>query len=222
MFCVLGDLGSTTARSGATLEASAVLLLVSDGPAGGTSILVASADAPSFVVLGGDTEEGFARLRGGAIVYGMPETYQALPRDMVRGHERVLEIWPDRFRSAHMDRSGSLFGASPDDLLVPVREDGTPFDRIRVPIPSLGRPAYLEFAREAAPRDALFYRLVGEARAGEGYICPYCGKLCEQKEPHTAAHGVAGHANTGALAGQAEAAPHPALPGEPEGRGARV
>jgi hypothetical protein len=207
---------------GTVLNASAVLQLVSEGPAGDTSILIDSADAPSFVVLGADTQEGFARLRAGAIVYGMPETYRALPRDMVRDHERVLQVWPDRFLPASIDRSGSLFGVKPEKLLVPVREDGLPYDRIRVPIPSLETPALLEFAFDGRLDAGLAYRLVGEAKERDGYICPYCGRLCERKEPHTAAHGVAGHARSGAITGEVQIVGHEQPAGqEPEPHGAR-
>ena len=55
--------------------------------------------------------------------------------------------------------------------------------------------------------DVLEYRLDGEARFGDGYICSYCGRLCAQKEPHTAAHGVAGHTHAGVPAGQDQEPP---------------
>jgi hypothetical protein len=198
------DQDSDMPATDAVMDVSVVLLLVTDGPAADTSILIAAPDAPSFVVLGGDTEEGFARLRSGAVVYGMPETYQALPRDMVRDHGRVLEVWPERFLPARLDHSGSLFGANPEKLLVPVRENGKPFDRVRVPIPSLEKPSVLEFALSSSIPSGLDYRLAGPARERAGYICSYCGRLCEQKEPHTAAHGVAGHVRSGAVPGQVD------------------
>ncbi|HEY8281574.1 MAG TPA: hypothetical protein VIG28_03750 [Leifsonia sp.] len=180
------------------LEASAILLLVSDGPAGGTSVVIDTPTAPPFVVLGNDTEEAFARLRRGAIAYGMPETYQALPRDMVSDDHALLVVGAG-FRYAQVDRSGSLFGTTDEKILMPLDPDGRPYDRVRIPIPSLDRPAYLEFELVVdSPRTA-DYRLAGDARFGEGYICTYCGKLCPQKEPHTAAHGVGGHVRAGAV-----------------------
>ncbi len=191
----------TTDREPVTvLTASAVLLLVSDGPAGGTSVVIDAPHAPSFVVLGNDTEEAFARLRRGAIAYGMPETYQALPRDMV-GEEGMLHVGSG-FRYAQVDRSGSLFGTTDEKILMPLDPEGAPYDRVRIPIPSLDRPAYLEFELVVdSPRTA-DYRLLGDAHFGDGYICTYCGKLCAQKEPHTAAHGVSGHLRAGVIAGQ--------------------
>jgi hypothetical protein len=103
------------------------------------------------------------------------------------------------FRYAQVDRSGSLFGTTDEKILMPLDPDGRPYDRVRIPIPSLDRPAYLEFELVVdSPRTA-DYRLVGDARFGEGYICTYCGKLCQQKEPHTAAHGVGGHVRAGAV-----------------------
>lgn len=192
-------------------EASAILLLISEGPAGGTSVVIGSPTAPSFVVLGNDTEEAFARLRRGAIAYGMPETYQALPRDMVSDDRALLQVGSG-FRYAQVDRSGSLFGTTDEKILIPLDEEGRPYDRVRIPIPSLDRPAYLEFELVVdSPRTA-DYRLLGEARFGDGYICPYCGKLCAQKEPHTAAHGVGGHVRAGVIPGPDE---------EPQGADAR-
>jgi hypothetical protein len=136
----------------------------------------------------------------------VPETYQALPRDMIRaGH--ILHVRDDH-RPARVDKAGSIFGPSPEKLWVPLNDDREPFERMRVPIPSLERPAFVEFALEAAD-DVLEYRLAGEARFGDGYICPYCGKLCAQKEPHTAAHGVAGHTHAGVSAGQDQEGPAP-------------
>ena len=93
---------------------------------------------------------------------------------------------------------------------------GEPFDRFRLPIPSLERPAYLEFALAGDDGEVLSYRLDGEARLGEGYICQYCGKLCEVKEPHTSAHGVAGHLRAGVPAGQDEDEAHGRAPLPPE------
>jgi hypothetical protein len=211
------------AQTDSTLIATAVLLLVSDGPAGGTAVVIATPNAPTFVVLGDDTEEGFARLRAGAIAYGMPETYRALPRDMVRDDERVLVVRNHRYRHILLDRTGSLFGATAEKVLAPVWVDERPFDRLRIPIPSLERPAYVEYSFAGDAEDGLQYRLTGEAVLGEGYICVYCGKLCEHPEPHTAAHGVAGHPRAGILAGEEEDAVHgyPPEQAEPTGGGAR-
>jgi hypothetical protein len=190
------------------LTISAVLLLVADTPAGGTAVLIASPDAPSFVVLGDDTEEGFVRLRTGAIAFGTPETYRAVPRDTVRDGARVLNVRPDRFRLAEVDRTGSLFGVEGSQLWFPVGEDARSFERISVPLPSLEHPLYVTFrsAGALANEDGLAapfrYELAGEATEREGYICQHCGKLCAVKEPHTAAHGVAGHTRTGSPGGQ--------------------
>jgi hypothetical protein len=186
------------------MEATAVLILISDGPSGGTAIVLRRPEAPAFVVMGDDTEEGFARLRRGAIAYGMPETYQALPRDMIRqGH--VLHVREDH-RLGRVDKHGTIFGTSPDiKLWIPLDDDGTPFERMRVPLPSLERPAYVEFAFAGrGDDDALLYELDGEARIGDGFLCPYCGRLTEQKEPHTAQHGVGGHLHAGVSAGHEE------------------
>src|SRR6185312_8331942 len=101
--------------------------------------------------------------------------YQALPRDMLRtGH--ILHVRDDH-RPARVDKAGSIFGPAPEKLWVPLGDDGRPFASMRIPIPSLERPAYVEFALDR-DGDVLEYRLVGEARLGDGYICPYCGKLC--------------------------------------------
>ena len=181
------------------VDATAVLQLISDGPSGDTAIVLRRPEAPPFVVMGDDSEEGFSRLRRGTIAYGVPESYQALPRDMIRaGH--ILHVREDH-RPARVDKAGSIFGPSPEKLWVPLDDQGRPFERIRVPIPSLELPAYVEFAL-AGDGDVLEYHLNGQARFGEGYICPYCGKLCPKKEPHTAAHGVAGHTHAGVPAGQ--------------------
>ncbi|MFF1571278.1 hypothetical protein ACFVWR_00905 [Leifsonia sp. NPDC058292] len=192
----------TTNETTPELTATAVLLLVSDTPASGTAVLIAAPDAPSFVVLGDDTEEGFVRLRTGAIAFGTPETYRAVPRDTVRDGGRVVHVVPDRYRRAEVDRSGSLFGVDGSELWVPVDEHGHPFDRIAVPLPSLEHPLFVTFERADAP-DAysdgpVSYMLRGEATERAGYICQHCGKLCPVKEPHTAAHGVAGHTRTAA------------------------
>jgi hypothetical protein len=207
-----------------TLIATGVLLLVSDGPAGGTAVVIATPSAPTFVVLGDDTEEGFARLRAGAIAYGMPETYRALPRDMVRDDERGLVVRDDRYRHILLDRTGSLFGATAEKVVAPVSADDRPFDRLRIPIPSLERPAYVEYSFAGDSDGGLQYRLSGEAVLGDGYICVYCGKLCEHPEPHTAAHGLAGHPRTGALAGEEEDVVHgyPHEPVDPTSGGARL
>lgn len=181
------------------VDATAVLQLISDSPSGGTAIVLRTSEAPPFVVMGDDSEEGFSRLRRGTIAYGVPELYQALPRDMIRaGH--ILHVRDDH-RPARVDRAGSIFGPTPEKLWVPLDDEGEPFAAMRVPIPSLERPAFVEFVLEANG-DVLEYRLNGEARMGDGYICSYCGKLCAQKEPHTAAHGVAGHTHAGVAAGQ--------------------
>ncbi|WP_431219422.1 hypothetical protein [Leifsonia xyli] len=181
------------------VDATAVLQLISDGPSGGTAILLRRPEAPPFVVMGDDSEEGFSRLRRGTIAYGVPEMYQALPRDMIRaGH--ILHVRGDH-RPARVDKAGSIFGPNPEKLWVPLDDEGRPFERMRVPIPSLERPAFVEFALESLD-EVLEYRLHGEAQLGDGYICSYCGKLCPQKEPHTAAHGVAGHTHAGVAAGQ--------------------
>jgi|GEM_PF-813967 len=181
------------------VEATAVLQLISDSPSGGTAVVLRRTEAPPFVVMGDDTEEGFSRLRRGAIAYGVPELYQALPRDMIRdGH--ILHVRGDH-RPARVDTPGSVFGPVPDKLWVPLDDDGRPFARMRIPIPSLERPAFVEFVLDG-DGDLLAYRLDGEARMGDGYICSYCGKLCPTKEPHTAAHGVAGHTHAGVAAGQ--------------------
>ena len=181
------------------VESTAVLQLISDSPSGGTAIVLRRPEAPPFVVMGDDSEEGFSRLRRGTIAYGVPELYQALPRDMIRaGH--ILHVRDDH-RPARVDKAGSIFGPFPEKLWVPLDDDGEPFGAMRVPIPSLERPAFVEFVLEASG-DVLEYRLNGEARIGDGYICSYCGKLCAQKEPHTAAHGVAGHTHAGVAAGQ--------------------
>lgn len=191
----------------ARLDATAILLLLSESPSGGTAIVLRRPVCPDFVVMGDDTQEGFARLRRGAIAYGVQELYQALPRDMIRGGH-TLHVRGDH-RRARVDVPGSLFGPAPEKLWVPLDDDGHPFERMRVPLPSLARPAYVEFAftgwaedPDGAPGNDAFdgvleYALKGEARMGDGYICPYCGKLCEQKEPHTAAHGVAGSHHSG-------------------------
>jgi len=190
----------TVPTGGASLvDATAVLQLISDSPSGGTVIVLRSSEAPPFVVMGDDSEEGFSRLRRGTIAYGVPELYQALPRDMIRaGH--ILHVRDDH-RPARVDKAGSIFGASPEKLWVPLDDDGEPFAAMRVPIPSLERPAFVEFVLDA-DGDVLEYRLNGGARTGAGYICSYCGRLCPQKEPHTAAHGVAGHTHAGVAAGQ--------------------
>ena len=194
------------AATGSRVDASAILQLISDTPSGGTAIVLRRPEAPPFVVMGDDTAEGFARLRRGTIAYGVPESYQALPRDMIRaGH--ILHVRNDH-RPARVDKAGSIFGPEPDKLWVPLDDDATPFERMRVPIPSLQRPAYVEFVLES-DGDVLDYRLDGEARVGDGYICPYCGKLCPQKEPHTAAHGVAGHTHAGVAVGQDQDGPAP-------------
>lgn len=186
------------------VDATAVLQLISDSPSGGTAIVLRRPEAPPFVVMGDDSEEGFSRLRRGAIAYGVPELYQALPRDMIReGH--ILHVREDH-QPARVDKAGSVFGPAPEKLWVPLSDDGRPFERMRIPIPSLERPAFVEFAL-ASDGDVLEYRLDGEARMGDGYICPYCGKLCATKEPHTAAHGVAGHTHAGVAAGQDQEPP---------------
>lgn len=184
---------------GDVLMASGVLLLISDGPSGGTAIVTDAPEAPSFVVMGNDTEEGFARLRRGAIAYGMPESYQAIPRDMVQNNSRVLQVGHGH-RYARFDKTGSLFGPDPKKALVPARDDGSPHDRIRLPIPSLERPMYLEFALRGMG-EFPEYVLDGEARLGDGFICPYCGRWCAKKEPHTSAHGAGGHLRAGASVG---------------------
>lgn len=190
------------------LEGTAILQLISDTPSGGTAIILRRPEAPPFVVMGDDTEEGFSRLRRGAIAYGVPELYQALPRDMLRaGH--ILHVRGDH-RPARVDKAGSIFGPNPEKLWLPLDDDGRPFRRMRVPIPSLQRPAFVEFALHGdGDGDVLEYRLDGEAQLGEGYICSYCGKLCPRKEPHTAAHGVAGHTHAGVAAGQDDGGPAP-------------
>jgi len=189
---------------GSLVEATAVLQLISDGPSGDTAIVLRRPESPPFVIMGDDSEEGFSRLRRGTIAYGVPELYQALPRDMIRaGH--ILHVRDDH-RRARVDKAGSLFGPAPDKLWVPLDDDGNPFERMRVPIPSLERPAFVEFALDG-DGDVLEYRLDGEARFGDGYICSYCGRLCAQKEPHTAAHGVAGHTHAGVPAGQEQEPP---------------
>jgi len=181
------------------VDATAVLQLISDGPSGDTAIVLRRAEAPPFIVMGDDSEEGFSRLRRGTIAYGVPESYQALPRDMIRaGH--ILHVRDDH-RAARVDKAGSIFGPAPEKLWVPLDDDRRPFERMRVPIPSLERPAFVEFTLER-DGEVLEYRLHGEAQLGDGYICSYCGKLCPQKEPHTAAHGVAGHTHAGVAAGQ--------------------
>lgn len=188
-----------SAQGKSCVEATAVLQLISDGPSGGTAVVLRLPEAPPFVVMGDDSAEGFSRLRRGTIAYGVPESYQAIPRDMIRaGH--ILHVRDDH-RPARVDKAGSIFGPSPEKLWVPLDDDGAPFERMRVPIPSLERPAFLEFALVDG-EGVLEYRLDGEAQFGEGYICSYCGKLCPQKEPHTAAHGVAGHTHAGVAAGQ--------------------
>ncbi|WP_348789423.1 hypothetical protein [Leifsonia sp. NPDC080035] len=200
-------------RDPRTVETTTVLLLISDGPSGGTAIVLRRPEAPSFVVMGDDTEEGFARLRRGAIAYGVQEMYKALPRDMIRGGH-TLHVREDH-RPARVDKAGSLLGPGPEKLWVPLDDDGEPFERMRLPIPSLERPAYLEF--ELVSGDGLLeYRLDGGARFGEGFICTYCGKLCERKEPHTAAHGVAGHIRAGIPAGQDQDEPHSRVPLPPD------
>ncbi|MGH1526619.1 hypothetical protein ACRAWC_22470 [Leifsonia sp. L25] len=55
------------------VDATAVLQLISDGPSGGTAILLRRPEAPPFVVMGDDSEEGFSRLRRGTIAYRVPE-----------------------------------------------------------------------------------------------------------------------------------------------------
>jgi len=190
------------------LEGTAILQLISDTPSGGTAIILRRPEAPPFVVMGDDTEEGFSRLRRGAIAYGVAELYQAMRRDMLRaGH--ILHVRGDH-RPARVDKAGSIFGPKPEKLWVPLDDDGRPFGRMRVPIPSLQRPAFVEFALHGeGGGDVLEYRLDGEARFGEGYICSYCGKLCPRREPHTAAHGVAGHTHAGVTAGQDDGGPAP-------------
>lgn len=189
------------------MDATAILLLLSESPSGGTAVLLRRAVPPDFVVMGDDTQEGFARLRRGSIAYGVQELYQALPRDMIQGGH-TLHVRDDH-RRARVDVPGSLFGPAPEKLWVPLDDDGQPYERIRIPLPSLAQPAYVEFAFTGWADDAaeggangafggvLKYALQGEAQMGDGYICPYCGKLCEQKEPHTAAHGVAGSHHSG-------------------------
>jgi len=187
------------------MMASAVLVMISDGPSGGTAVVLRRPEAPAFVVMGDDSEEGFARLRRGAVAYGMPETYQALPRDMIR-HGHVLHVRDDH-RPGRVDRAGTIFGTSPDaKLWIPLDDDGRPYPRMRVPIPSLERPAYVEFelTGEEGGTGRLLYQLDGGARIGDGFICPYCGKWTERKEPHTAQHGVAGHLHAGSIAGHAD------------------
>lgn len=197
-------IGAERAGSLVMVEATAVLQLISDSPSGGTAIVLRRQEAPPFVVMGDDSAEGFSRLRRGAIAYGVPELYQALPRDMIReGH--ILHVREDH-APARVDKAGSVFGPAPEKLWVPLNDDSLPFERMRVPIPSLERPAFVEFVLEGAG-DVLDYRLDGEARMGDGYICPYCGKLCPQKEPHTAAHGVAGHTHAGVAAAQDQEPP---------------
>lgn len=189
------------------MDATAILLLLSESPSGGTAVLLRRAVPPDFVVMGDDTQEGFARLRRGSIAYGVQELYQALPRDMIQGGH-TLHVRDDH-RRARVDVPGSLFGPAPEKLWVPLDDDGQPYERMRIPLPSLAQPAYVEFAFTGWADDAaeggangafggvLKYALQGEAQMGDGYICPYCGKLCEQKEPHTAAHGVAGSHHSG-------------------------
>ncbi|WP_460537558.1 hypothetical protein [Humibacter ginsengiterrae] len=189
------------------MDATAILLLLSESPSGGTAVLLRRAVPPDFVVMGDDTLEGFARLRRGSIAYGVQELYQALPRDMIQGGH-TLHVRDDH-RRARVDVPGSLFGPAPEKLWVPLDDDGQPYERTRIPIPSLAQPAYVEFAfvgwaddvaqdgANGAFGGVLEYALQGEAQMGDGYICPYCGKLCEQKEPHTAAHGVAGSHHSG-------------------------
>jgi len=122
-----------------------------------------------------------------------------------RLRERVIALEPHPDQVRYSGRARDTISLTVDmpsrRAVTALDDDGEPFAAMRVPIPSLERPAFVEFVLEAGG-GMLEYRLNGEARIGDGYICSYCGKLCPQKEPHTAAHGVAGHTHAGVAAGQ--------------------
>ena len=88
---------------------------------------------------------------------------------------------------------------------MPLDDDGRPFERMRLPLPSLERPAHVEFAL-AADGEMLEYVFDREAEVGDDFVCAYCGMLTATKETHTAAYGVSGHLLSGVPAGRRDVA----------------
>jgi hypothetical protein len=142
-----------------TLAATAVLLLLPDQADTPVAVLIDSPRVPSSVLLDVlDRRCTFVRLRRGPNAHGLSEPYRQLSRDEAANCVPVETVTHHRYVQARFARSASLFGAPDTVAFVPVH-DGRPYERVRIPIPSLDRQSWHDFVLSATSRTECTYRI---------------------------------------------------------------
>ncbi|MHB1235032.1 MAG: hypothetical protein ACYCZK_05080 [Microbacteriaceae bacterium] len=194
-----------SAAEGASLEATCIALLIpSDSRAEAVVVLDGGVAPQQIVVKTFGPSQSFSRIRQGAIVHGMAEPFSQ-SRYFGGASVGPMEIITlDRYYSAHFEKASSLFGSVDTAVFLPRDANGRVRSRVSIPVPSLERPARVNFELVDSSAVTCTYALDGEPLFGTGFICPVCGKACETPEPHTAQHGLPGHVRAGFIPGESQ------------------
>lgn len=178
------------------LDAAGALLLVSADSGSQVLVLLADPVVPTRIRL--DLQgvvSTFLRIRRGPLAHGLLEVYREcadvdaadVPACAVSEHTHEL-VWTAD--------AGRLFGSGDTALLLPAAERGE-WAVVSIPSGAIGAARRCMLRRT----DDTVFSLVDEVD-DEGWICPTCGRLSPNPEPHTSAHGVPGHLRAGSLPGE--------------------
>jgi hypothetical protein len=149
------------------LTATAVLLMLPKHSRTPAVVITDRPVVPSSVEL--DVFDGrkcFLRLRRGANTHGLTESYREVSRDEFPPEFTPTEVVRfDRYVQARFTRSASLFGTPDAVVFAPRAPDGRPFDRVRIPIPSLDNRSWHDFTLNSQSRTECVYRIAEAAGA---------------------------------------------------------
>ncbi len=189
---------ATTPAEELCFDAAGVALLMPAASAPEIAVLLSGPEAPFGIaveVFG--RPESYLRMRQGPIVHGMLEPYR-------QGRDADADTFARVTATSHelvrLAGAGRLFGAGDTAVLVPRSADGRTVRRISVPLNPIGSPRRAVLHRAHSSAEAL-YELLDEVD-DPGWVCPVCGRVSANPEPHTAEHGVPGHLIAGMLPGE--------------------
>ena len=187
----------TRASSPRRFDAAGTALLMPADSGPEIAILLTGPTAPSGIALEFfGRHVSYVRMRQGPLAHGMVEPYREGGDQRDRSSLRVTQRSHEVLRFVD---GGRLFGAADTSVLAPRSVDGD-LELLSLPINPIG-----------APRRALLHRVAGSAEPSfrlleeledAGWVCPICGRISPNPEPHTAEHGVPGHLKAGVMPGE--------------------
>jgi hypothetical protein len=205
MQAVHSDSEVQAADSGSEVwDARGVALLMPADSSPEVALILQVDDVPAGLVLEiFGSSQLYVRMRNGPLAFGLAEPFRQ------RESSHPLERGPavitrhDHY-AARFEGSATMFGAQDTVVVIPYASPGTPHPRVSIPMMSIKHPRRAIFERgDHIERDGWTYRFVDEIELETGFVCPVCGKFCEQQEPHGASHGVPGHFVAGTAPGRA-------------------